>query len=84
MLFAQKPLISDPFEFTQNRHEQSRKVLEIHLQACSRLIREFGAISRTYQNPPCSKPWAIGKAFCSETANFGPFGIHPNSTRTVP
>ena len=49
-------------------HEQSRTIstrrqLEIHLQACKRRFREFGAISGTYQNPPCSKPWALAQAF---------------------
>ena len=41
-------------------HKQSRKELEIHLEACRRRFREFGAIlSGSYQSPPCSKPWVI-------------------------
>ena len=77
-VFAEKPPISDPFEFASNGHELYPKVLDIHLQACNRLIGDFGAICRTYQNPPCSKPWAIAQAFCSKTANFGPFRIYQN------
>ena len=83
-VFAQKRPISDPREFTPNRHKQSRKELEIHLEGFRRRFREFGAISRTYQNPPCSKAWAIAQGFCSKTANFRPLRIHPKSTQTVP
>ena len=32
------------------------KHLEIHLKACRRRFREFGAISGTYLNPPCYGP----------------------------
>ena len=53
------------------------------LEGFRRRFREFGAISRTYQNPPCSKPWAIAQAFCSKTANFRPLRIHPKSTQTI-
>ena len=83
-LFAKKRPISNPCEFTRNRHKQSLEELEINLEGSSRLFREFGAISRTYQNPPCSKPWAIAQAFCSKTANSRPSRIHPKSTQTVP
>ena len=48
-----------------------------------RRFREFGAIYRTCQNPPFSKPWAIAQAFCSKTADFRPDRIHPKSTQTV-
>ena len=48
-----------------------------------RRFREFGATSRTCQNRPCSKPWAIAQAFCSKSANFRPLRIHPKSTQTV-
>ena len=47
-------------------------------------MRAFRANSRTYQNRPCSKPWAIAQAFCSKTAKFRPLRIHPKSTQTVP
>ena len=47
-------------------------------------FREFGAISRTYQNRPSSKPWAIAQGFCSKTAKFRPLRIHPKTTQTVP
>ena len=54
-------------EFTRNRHKKSRKELEVHLQESRRRFREFGAISRPYQIPPCSKPWPIaqGRVFQS-------------------
>ena len=83
-VFAQKRPISDTRELTLNRHKQSRKKLEIHLEGIWRRFREFGAISRTYQNPPCSKAWAIAQGFCSKTANFRPSRFHPKSTQTVP
>ena len=82
-LFAQKRPIFDQTEFTQNRHKQSRKWLEILLRGFRRRFREFGAISMSCQNPPCSKPWAIAQAFCSKTADFRPSPIHSRSTQTV-
>ena len=82
-VFAQKHSIFDPVEFSRNRHKQSRKVLEIILEGFWRHFREFGAISRTCPNPPCSKPWAIAQAFCSKPAKFRPTRIHPKSTQTV-
>ena len=82
-LFAQNRPISDPFEFTKNLYQQSRKQMEIHLQEHRRRFRKFGAISRSYQNPPCSLPWAIAQAFCSKTANFRPWRIQPKSTQTA-
>ena len=54
-----------------------------HFRTVFRRFREFGAISRTCQNRPCSKPWAIAQAFCSKSANFRPLRIHPKSTQTV-
>ena len=82
-LFAQKRPNFDPFEFIRNRHKQLRKELEIILGGFRRRFREFGVISRTCQNRPCSEPWAIAQAFCSKTAKFRPFRIHPKSTQTV-
>ena len=63
-LFAQKQPIFDPRQFTLDRHKQIRKQLEILLGGFRRRFREFGAISRTCQNSPFSKPWAITQAFC--------------------
>ena len=81
--FAQNRPIFDPYEFTRNRHKQSRKQSQIILERFWRRFREFGAISRTCQNRSCLKPWAIGQAFCSKSANFRPLRIHPKSTQTV-
>ena len=75
---------SIPYEFTLNRHKQSPKQSQIILERFWRRFREFGAISRTCQNRPCSKPWAIAQAFCSKSANFRSLRIHPKSTQTVP
>ena len=83
LAFAQKRPIFDPSEFTPNRHKQSRKDIKINLEGFRRRFRVFGAISRTCQNRPCSKPWAIAQAFCSKTANFRPLRIHPKSTQIV-
>ena len=81
-LFAQNRRISDKSEFTLNLHEQARKKLEIHFQAYTRRFREFGTIPGTCPNPPSSRPWAIAQAFCSKSADFGPFLIHPKSSPT--
>ena len=75
--------IFDPYEFTLNRHKQSRKQSQIILERFWGRFREFGAISRTCQNRPCSKPWAIAQAFCTKSADFRPLRIHPKSTQTV-
>ena len=82
-LFAQNRRNFDPCEFTRNRHKQSRKELKIILLWFRKRFREFRAISRTCQNRPSSKPWAIAQAFCSKTSKFRPLRIHPNSTQTV-
>ena len=81
--FARNRAIFDPYEFTLNRHKQSRKQSQIILERFWGRFREFGAISRTCQNRPCSKPWAIAQAFCSKWADFRPLRIHPKSTQTV-
>ena len=62
----------------RNRNKQLRKELEIILRGFRRRFREFRAISRTCQNRPCSKPWAIAQAFCSKTAKFRPLDFIPN------
>ena len=41
-------------------------------------------ISRTYQNPPSSKPWAIAQAFCPKSVDFGPLRILTESLQTSP
>ena len=67
-VFAQKRPNFDPCEFTRNRHRQCRNDLKLILKWFWSRFREFGAISRIYENRPCSKPWAIAQAFCSKTA----------------
>ena len=81
--FCSKSADFRPFEFTANRHKQSRKQSQINLEGFWRRFREFEAISRTCQNRPCSKPWAIAQAFCSKSADFRPLRIRPRSTQTV-
>ena len=54
-----------------------------HFERFWRRLREFRAISRTCQNRPCSKPWAIAQAFCSKSADFRPLRIHPKSRQKV-
>ena len=83
MPFARKRPIFDLYQFTLSRHKQSRKQSQIILERFWRRFREFGAISRTCQYRPCSKPWAIAQAVCSKSANFRPLPIHPKSTQTV-
>ena len=82
--FPQNRPISDPREFTRNRQKQSPNELEIHFQAHRNGFRKFGTISRTFQNRPCLKPWAIAQAFCSKSVDFRPSRIHSKSTKTVP
>ena len=81
--FARNRPIFDPCGFTLNRHKQSRKQSQIILELFFTHFREFGAISRTCQNRPCSKPWAIAQAFCTKSADFRPLRLHPKSTQTV-
>ena len=83
MAFARKRPIFDRYEFTLKRHKQSRKQSQIILERFWRHFREFGAIFRTCQNRPCSKPWAIAQGFCSKSADFRPLRIHPKATQTV-
>ena len=45
---------------------------------------EFGTISRTYRNPPSSKPWVIAQAFWSKAVDFRPLEILSKSLRTSP
>ena len=81
--FVQNRLIFDTCEFTFDRHKQSRKHSQIFLEWFWRRFREFGTISRTCQNRPCSKPWAIAQALCSKSAKFRHLRINPKSTQTV-
>ena len=82
--FVQNRQIFDTCEFTFDRHKQSRKHSPIILEWFWRRFREFGTISRTCQNRPCSKPWAIiAQALCSKSAKFRHLRIHPKSTQTV-
>ena len=80
--FAQNRSISDTCEFSRNLYKQAQKQLEIHFQVCRGRFREFGTISRTYQNPPSSKPWAIAQAFCSKSVNSGHLRILTESLPT--
>ena len=83
-LFAQNGSISDTCEFSRNLYQHAQKQFEIPFQACRRRFREFGTISRTYQNPPSSKPWAIAQAFCSKSVNSGHLRILTDSLQTSP
>ena len=80
--FKNRPIF-DTFEFTFDRHKQSRKHSLIILERFWRRFRDFGTISRTCQNRPCSKPWAIAQALCSKSANFRQLRIPPKSKKTV-
>ena len=81
--FARNRPIFDLYQFTLSRHKQSRKQSEIFLERFWRRFREFGAISKTCQNRPLSKPRAIAQAFCSKAADFRPLRINPKATQTV-
>ena len=81
--FVENRPIFDTCEFTLNQQKQSCKQSQIILQRFWRCFREFGVISRSSQDRPCSKPWAIAQAICSKSANFRHLRIHPKSTQTV-
>ena len=66
-----------------NQHKESPKRLKIRLRGLWNRFREFGAISRTCQNRPCSKPWAIAQGFCSKSAKLPLLQIHPKLTQRV-
>ena len=82
--FCSKTVDFGPLRIHRKSTQTVPQELEIHLQGCRSRFKEFGAISRTFQNPTCSKPWAIAQAFCSKTVDFGPLRIHRKSTQTVP
>ena len=74
------------FRPLRNRPKSTQTVAERvknHFEGFRRRFREFGAISSTFENPPCSKPWAIAQGFCSKTADFRPLRNRPKSTQTV-
>ena len=55
--------------------------LRNYLEWFRRYFREFGAISRTYQNRPFSKPWAIAQGFAQKRPNFDPCEFTRNRHR---
>ena len=44
---------------------------------------EFETVSRTDQNPPCSKARGIAQAFSSKSADFGHLKMLSKSSRTT-
>ena len=66
-------------EFTRNLFQQAPKQLEFHFKAHTRRLREFGTISNTYQNPSCSKPWAIAQGFLVKIGRFRTLGNLPRN-----
>ena len=72
-------LIPNSLENFTNKSLRSQKSISKHL---GDVFIEFGPISSTCQNPPCSKPWAIAQAFCSKSADFGSFQILRKTSRT--
>ena len=74
------PTLANSLEIEKN---QSPNELEIHFQAHRNRFRKYGTISRTYPNPPSSKPRAIAEAFCSKSADFRSSRIYPKSTKTI-
>ena len=83
-LFGQNRPISAnsnvPEKFTNNP-VRSQKSISKHI--CD-VFRDFGPISSTCQNQPCSKPWVIAQAFWSKSADFGPIQMFPKTSRTIP
>ena len=73
------------------------RALRIHSKSTETVVQgvknQFGKVLEPFQsvwrdlqnfsNRPCSKPWAIAQAFCSKSANFRAWRIHPKSTETV-
>ena len=75
-----RPNSNVPENFTNNP-ERSQKSICKHI--CD-VFREFGPISSTCQNQPCSKTWAMAQAFWSKEADFGPIQMFPKTSRTIP
>ena len=73
--------LGNSYEIFTNKPQNSWKSF---LQGCKTRFRKFWTISRTYRNPPSSKPWAIAQAFCSNSVDFGPLEISRKSFRTSP
>ena len=69
-LFAQNRSISDPFEFTPNLHQQSRKQLQIYLQANRRRFRKFGTIFDTYPKSAMFKTMGYSPGFLLKIGRF--------------
>ena len=72
-------LIANSLENFTNKSLCSQKSISKHL---GDVFREFGPISSTCQNQPCSKPWAIAQAFWSKSADCGSFQILSKTSRT--
>ena len=63
----------------------TNKSLRTQTSICKHIchvFREFGPISSTCQNRPCSIPWAIAQAFWSKSADFVSLQILPKTSRT--
>ena len=74
-------LIANSLQNFTNNPVRSQKAICKHL---GDVFREFGSISSTCQNQPCSKPWAIVQAFSSKSADFGSLQMFPKTSRTIP
>ena len=69
-----------PENFTNNPVRSQKSICK-HI--CD-VFREFAPISSTWQNQPCSKPWAIAQVFWSKSADFGSLQMFPKTSRTIP
>ena len=81
--FCSKSANFRPLRIDPKSTQTVAQAVENHFRTVFRCFREFGAISRSWQNRPCLKPRAIAQVFCSKSPNFRPLGIHPKSTQTV-
>ena len=72
-------IANSPKNFTNNPVRSQKSICK---NICD-VFREFGPISRTCQNQPFSKPWAIAQAFWSKSADFGPIQMFPKTSRTI-
>ena len=74
------------FRLIENSPENfTNKSLRTQKSICKHsgdILMEFGPISSTCQNSPCSKPWATAHTFWSKSTDFVSLQILPKTSRT--
>ena len=80
--FCSKSATFGPFRIHPKSTQTFAQAVTNHFRT---VLAAFQRVWSDFQDLPKSamfKPWAIAQAFCSKSANFRPFRIHPKSTQT--